>query len=272
MKNWKLLFFVLAGIGACLMFISTAESALIETSAEYHIAANISPGGYVYSPQLDIIDSDTGSGDIDSEVSFGDQTYWGSPSSPKVEAYARAAGTDANYVAATASYLGWRGYNTTATSASVIWKGEKIADFSGEQTWDFNISAGMLGLTDNFGADSSMLDTPTASYDFSILINDEEMFSTGATYKGGLLGLDYTERGTDIGGHYSYDSVNLAYLMSYAPYSGSIAIGTFSEDATIDITMRLVVEASGFAYETGALAYFGDPGDLSGGGTNGIYG
>ena len=262
------------------LFINVANSAIITTSAEYHIAADISSNGTVLIPPQNESDPQSGSGVVSSEVAFGDPTGWGSPGSPGNEAYAKATGRDDNYIAATASYMGWRGYNTTETVANVLWEGEFVTQSSGEQSWDFNIPAGGLGLTDNYGINASMpiSDMPTAEFDFSILIDNVEELSIGATYKGGFIGRDYSDdRGTDrLDPIFSYDpNYNFwgpAYLASYDSYSNSIPLGYYDVGEAINITMMLTMKASGCAYETGAFAYFGDPGDLSGGGINGIYG
>ncbi len=270
----------LAILAGFFLFISVADSAIITTSAEYHIAADISSNGVVLIPPQNESDPQSGSGVISSEVTFGDYTGWGSPGSPGNEAYAKATGRDDNYIAATASYLGYRGYNTTETIANVLWESEVVTSSSGDQFWDFNIPAGGLGLTDNVGINASMpmSDMPTAEYDFSILVNNIEQLSMGATYKGGELGQDYSDdRGPDrLDPIFSYDpDYNFwgpAYLASYDSYSGSIPLGVYDAGEAIKVTMMLTVKASGCAYETGAFAYFGDPGDLSGGGINGISG
>ena len=265
MRKRKKYCVVLAILAGCFVINNVAESATITTSAEYHLTT------FSGAPGPQAVDSDTGSGLIESSVFYDDS--WSEL------ANARAAGTDSNYVAASARYFGAGAYNSN-TSAHVIWEQTLITQTAGNQSWNFNISGGQLAISDYVGIDASYNDAPTASFDFSILINNTEMFTTGATYKGGDLGREYTERGTDIGGVYSYGSIGDpnspfpvdAHIMTFEPYSGSLALGYYEIGEAITIGMDLIADASGFPYETGALARFGDPGDLFNGGTNGIYG
>ncbi len=264
MKVQKWMVFICCCLLSLLFTVSQVSALEINTVASYAYVS-----GQAGVPGFSVADDDHGTaGTVQSEVSGSFPESW-----DYVEA--SAAGNEDGYIAA---YAGFEKGDTHFYEASsfVSWTetfttnayGDNI---SGYYSWDFTIGPGELSLTDYAGA--GLNSGLKSSYSMQILVNGEEFFTSGATLTGGLVASGFVETGIDIGGNYFAVAPwggNLNYFgYRYDSYSGSLDLGYHSSGDVIEITYLLGVDVAGPAFEMGAKAFIGDPGNLSGGGFSG---
>ena len=241
MKIRKVLSVVLFSLFVVFAAISPLQAATISTHA-----------GYVITTLPPEEDNDSGSsGTVYSHVSIWDGQW--------EESSASAVGDTNGNTAAYASYIGLYGWDY-AFGANVEWTNTYTIDTPGAYTWDFSITDGELSIKDwCYGP------IMTAHYDIEIFVDGASAWNSSAILSGGMIGYTYMESGTDIGGILFGDdgsTIDNYFGYTYDNYEGSIALGSYNSGDTLELMYVLSVGVEGPGYETGASAFFGDPGDL----------
>ena len=227
-----------------------AQATTTTTHAEYY---------WDSSPAISDSDDDSGTGEVSSRVAYPDPPPWDG-----ILGYA--AGNDADRIAAKAWYIGASGGMNHSAKASVTGTNVFTAHSSGNYTWDFTIQDGELRIYDwCYGPEM------TAKYNIEISLDGTVLWSSSAELFGGMPGYTYTVSGTDMGGTPFGISPNIDNEFGYAydTYNGSVDLGYFNHGDQISLSCLLEVETGGPGFETGSSAFFGDPGDLGGGGIHG---
>ncbi len=248
MKIKKMLSVVLSSLFIVLIATDPLQAATISTDTE---------ATRTYTTPTYDSDSNSGTtGTISSTASVGSIVEWSTSA-------ASAAGNTSAQTAVSAQYLGAVASNEHTANAMVNWSETYSIGSAGAYTWDFSITDGELSIQDDAYGPSM-----TAQYSIEIFANGTSVWNSAATLEGGKIGYTLTETGTDIGGTFFGGSgggvLESNFGFTYGSYMGSAALGTYEAGDTLTLSYILSVGVSGPAYETGATAFFGDPGDLAG--------
>ncbi len=261
MKVQKLMVFISCCLLTLVVTANLARALTINTSAEYLITSTEDGES---GPVTTTISTQTAA-DTGVSLTVSSEVPGGMIVNPPTTVGASALGDEDGYIAASAQFMDSMGYDYSA-SAHVDWTETFYAATTGSYSWDFTITGGELSLEDYAGLGLS--DGLTSAYAMGITINGTEQFASAATLTGGTWESDYIETGTDIGGNY-FGGGSSHFGYQYDPYSGTIDLGTFAAGEAIVVSYNLDVSVGGPAYETGANAFIGDPGNLSGGAFSG---
>ncbi len=268
---------IMAAVVLMFAFHASAYAAQIDTTAIVRVWDYANYGGSLIGQQ---IDAHSGSGLVSSSVINPTITNNSDPEYPvtiNTWASSIATGTDAGHIAA---YTDWEapGGGVYDTQASVNWSKTFFAGAAGNYVWDFEIPTGQLLVGGNGSGDGLF-----AGYELSIALGGVTKWESTAmlnmlfdpSYElPGNLGSNYwytySTTGTSLGGIVAGSAS--PFTVNYGPYSGTIDLGAFNAGDEIEIEYAMRVLSGGPAGETYAAACIGDPGSLSGGGTNGMSG
>lgn len=181
------------------------------------------------------------------------------------------------HLGASAQYWSSLTSNPNTVSAQASWTDTRT-NLSGQNqayAFDFTLSGGKLAFGDWAG---SWLN---AAYDIHILLNNTPIWESSALFYGsggysaqpGVHNFLDTE-GTELARHY-YNGYTSApgdmWRVGYTfdTYNGHLDLGTFAPGETFTLSYLMNVDAYGPGYETGAIAQFGDPFNLTDSGFSG---
>ncbi len=148
--------------------------------------------------------------------------------------------------------------SATATNTLV-----STAALDGDYLFSIFITGGFLSVIDFGGA--SLADSPTATVSFGADLNGVSFFAASAVLKGGNAGHTLTETGTSLGASLVTPAAADEVRYDFSGFVGSFALSGLSAGDVVNYSMSVTV--SGFPFELGGSAFFGDPDLLTGPGT-----
>ena len=143
----------------------------------------------------------------------------------------------------------------TSWSATATNNSNRLAEF----IYQFYIEAPKLELLDP--SDTSM-EPATASYEVTVKVNGQKVFSSEATLRGRREGHTLTESGTDLGGTFFSLQGGNRYGYQFSPYQGILSLGFYPPGESVFVESSLQVVARAVSIEAGSHAQVGDPLDL----------
>ena len=114
----------------------------------------------------------------------------------------------------------------------------------------------------------------TAGYEIAIAVDGSEKWGSSFEISGSYETPPHNEvttthSGTQLGRHYYTDDNGYGYVNEvgyvFSEYTDFVDLGFMHAGESVTLTYSMTAYASGQDYETSAQAYFGDPGDLTGG-------
>jgi len=213
-------------------------------------------------------DHDIGAtGTVSSSVVYTDPVYGG-------EISATASADDSGHSAAFAGWQTGIGGDNLHTEATTTWTDTLTANNGdGTYSWDFTITdGGRLTFYDYCPGCSGLV--MTAGYEIAIAVDGSEKWGSSFEISGSYETPPHNEvttthSGTQLGRHYYTDDNGYGYVNEvgyvFSEYTDFVDLGFMHAGESVTLTYSMTAYASGQDYETSAQAYFGDPGDLTGG-------
>lgn len=183
-------------------------------------------------------------------------------------AFGRAAQNDAG-VGAVAAEVKCTANGTGIATSHTTWTGTATnnSNVMGEFIYQFYIEAPKLALVDPSGTSEA---AATATYEVTVKVGGQTIFSSQATLRGGRFGHTLKESGTDLGGVFFGTPGSTPFGYGFAPYQGILSLGFYQPGQSVTVESSLQAVATAVNVTTGARAEVGDPLDL--GSEPGIYG
>jgi len=129
---------------------------------------------------------------------------------------------------------------------------------------DFHISEGVLKIIDHYMQPSLCI-----QYTIQILLDYSSIWHSSAMLEGNLdpyfhgYGGNLTKSGIDLESGYfrneDYPGSGGEFGYTFGPFSSSLDLGTYADGESFDLRYYMDVSAAGAGIDTGGLASFGDP-------------